>query len=647
MYYSIDKRFFHVICLAFIFTGVLFAEIVIDKHDVHSTLEYVKRQEMQAWAEGILWAQHRDDMRQEQFDSRFVNIDLKVFFSTYSIEATVQTTFESQVNGLTQIKLDFDDQLMIDSVFGDVISYTMVGETLTIDLDRPYQIGEVFTTATAYHGQPRVIGGLKGFRFVNHSGVPNVATLCTPFLAHYWWPCVDGPADKLDSVHLFITIPDTSYGGYPMYAASNGKLVDTTHTGNGWITYAWQENYPIVPYYVSVAITNYRIFSHYYPYGTDSMEVPYYVFPEHYSSAQQTFAETVDMITFFANLYGEYPFINEKYSMADIGFYGAIENQTKTIMGGVTPSWYMVVCHELSHMWFGDMISPTSWHHVWINEGFATYSEALWWGDKYGMTEYHAYIEDLEYWGDGTIYLEDVSNPWGVFLTIVYNKGAWVLHMLRHVVGDSIFFEILHDYATDPQFMYKNADTEDFQQICENISGMNLASFFDQWIYDEYYPQYEYWWSSSQKADQKDQYQVQAGIRQKQQALGWRPVFEMPIDLQFEMPGSDTTVVVQNHDTVQIYQFNLNEQPTALNFDPENWILDVANEIGVEERIVSVNNQAAIFPTVFSGLLCLPDHGSYRIYDITGREVKITHLAPGIYFIKIDNRIVTKVIKVK
>lgn len=598
-----------------------------------SILRQVKEQEMQAWLEGIEW-QKTHARRQSEFDSRYVKIDIEVQISTETIQATVQTQFQSLVDGLTEITLDFDDALTVDSVFANATSYTLIGETLTVTLDQAYNTGETFSVATTYHGQPRVVGGLKGFRFESHQGIPVVATLCTPYLAHMWWPCVDGPADKLDSVHLWITIPDTSYAGFPLYAASNGKLMNVTYPRQGWVTYEWHENYPVVPYYVSLAITNYHIYSHFYSYDTDSMEVPYYVFPEHYGQSQGTFAETVDMITYFASLFGEYPFITEKYSMAEIGFYGAIEKQTKTIMGGVSSGWYMVVVHELAHMWFADGISPTSWHHCWVNEGFATYLEALWWGDKYGTTAYHNYMDDLKYWDGGTIYLEDISNPFQIFLTICYDKGAWVLHMLRHVVGDSLFFDIMHDYATDPQYMYGNASTEDFQQVCETASGMDLSDFFDQWIYDEYYPMYDWWWSYSA---QKGRYQVLIGIRQTQRNNGWRPIFSMPIDLVFHLPSGDTTVVVQNNDTLQMYQFQFDEIPTAVDFDPEEWILRYAEE-GIEETetsplaglshpVLSCSPNPVFSVAQIEYVLPNPAEISIDLYNVAGQ--RITRLEHG------------------
>jgi aminopeptidase N len=637
---------------------------------MRATLQQVKEQEMKSWIERIMW-EKTHGVRQFDFDSRYVQIDVEVHIDAETIYATVETQFQSLVDGLDEITLDFDDAFTVDSVFENGAAYTLIGETLTVTLDRAYNTGELFSVATTYHGHPRVVNGLKGFRFENHQGIPVIATLCTPFLAHMWWPCVDGPADKLDSVHLCITIPDTSYAGFPLYAASNGKLMSITAPRQGWVTFEWHENYPIVPYYVSLAISNYHIYSHVYHYDTDSMEVPYYVFPEHYEQSQGTFAETVDMIAFFASRYGEYPFVTEKYSMAEIGFYGAIEKQTKTIMGGVSSGWYMVVCHELSHMWFGDMISPTSWHHCWVNEGFATYSEALWWEDKYGLAAYHEYMDDLKYWQAGTIYLDDISDPFQIFLSICYDKGAWVLHMLRHLVGDSTFFDIMHTYATDPQYMYGNASTEDFQSVCETVSGVDLSNFFDQWIYDEYYPRYQYWWYAQ---PEKNRYQVHVGIKQIQQSFGWRPVFVMPIDLVFSLSGGgDTTVVVQNNDTLQTYQFEFDEAPTALSLDPDEWILRYAVE-GIEETAASPLITQNLFlqcsPNPVSGVAhieyTLPHAAEMTIslYNIAGQRIEIVdqgyknagvhhiqwntkNIANGIYFIGINDMITQKIIKVR
>jgi hypothetical protein len=248
--------------------------------------------------------------------------------------------------------------------------------------------------------------------------------------------------------------------------------------------------------------------------------------------------------------------------------------------------------------------------------------------------------------------------------------------MLRHVMGDSVFFDALHTYATDPQFMYGNANTEDVQQVFEIVSGLDLSDFFQQWIYDERYPRYYYWWSYSEQ-ERDGRYQVEVTIAQRQQVSGWRPIFVMPIDLVFELPGGDTTIVVQNDDTLQTYQFEFNDIPTAVNLDPDKWILRYAVELGVEEGTQVVHEYRVPF------LKCIPNPvhrrtwvefqlpitGEYSIdvYDVTGkliahgqRDIReagvygyhfdMEHLASGVYYLRLkttDHTTTSKLILVK
>jgi len=173
-------------------------------------------------------------------------------------------------------------------------------------------------------------------------------------------------------------------------------------------------------------------------------------------------------------------------------------------------------------------------------------------------------------------------------------------------MGDSVFFDALYTYATDPQFMYGNASTEDVQQVFETVSGLNLSDFFQQWIYDERYPRYYYWWTYAEQ--ESDRYQIQVTVEQRQKDLGWRPVFVMPIDLVFTLPSGDTTFVVQNNDTLQTYLFEFSEIPTALNLDPDRWILRYAVEVGVSEQpVVSI-------PSVLPRVECMPNPTAGRVY---------------------------------
>lgn len=165
----------------------------------------------------------------------------------------------------------------------------------------------------------------------------------------------------------------------------------------------------------------------------------YYVFAADSSSAEAGTAEIPEAMALFETLFGPYPYADEKYGMTQLGYYGAIENQTNTITNNMSPAWFMISVHELAHMWFGCNLSCVSWHHGWLNEGFATYAEALWKKHSEGIEAYRAHMMSKAWYQGGTVYLEDVNDPFGIFLPIIYNKGAWVLHMLRFVLGDEVF----------------------------------------------------------------------------------------------------------------------------------------------------------------------------------------------------------------
>ena len=549
-------------------TGVLASGLAQEKRitpESIETLQQFKEQEMETWREMML----REDTRtrtQEDFDALYYELNLQVFLDPNNLEGTVTGRFQSLIDDLETVVLDFDEALTVDEVTGSVSAYQLEGEEFEFTLDRPYNSGEIFEITTTYHGVPRILNDTKAFRFEHHGNVPIVATLSTPFLAHTWWPCKDGPEDKPDSVDINITIPVESYNGYELYASSNGRLTDIVDNGDGTKTFKWHEGYPIPVYYVGIDVSNYRIFTHYYKYSdTDSMEVPYYVFPESYNAAQQTFADVVDMIGFLSDTFCPYPFLDEKYAMSEIGFYGAIENQTNTIMGGVGENFYMTVLHEMSHQWFGDMITCASWHHGWVNEGFATYCEALWVEHLLGFEGYKEYMAGMAYYGNGTVYLEDVSDPFRVFVGIIYNKGAWVLHMLRRVVGDDTFWDIMRTYCQTHAYGY--ASTEDFQAVCESVYGESLDWYFQQWIYEEGYPDYEYAWDFENTGGA---YTVTLRIGQTQTS---GPIFEMPMDILIRTQGGDVLETVTVNAELSTFQFEVDAQPVEIIIDPDDWIL--------------------------------------------------------------------------
>ncbi|MFA5419201.1 MAG: M1 family aminopeptidase [Bacteroidales bacterium] len=500
-------------------------------------------------------------------DVKFYHLDIEIALDSSYLTGNVNFLITSQINGLNSLKLDLDSAFTIDSVSFPALSYYFSDNVLDIALSSSYDQGESFSFSVYYHGSPVMAGGYKGLVYNSHDGNELViASLSTPYLAHTWWPCKDGTEDKADSIYVDITIKDTLIAAVPVIAVSNG-VMDTVITIGGKKIFKWKHFYPIVPYYVMVAISNYQQFQQVFTGSGYSFPIDYYVFESHMAMAQIGVAELPDVMDFFTSIFGPYPFLQEKYAMTQLGFYGAIENQTNTITNNMGLSWFDVSIHELAHQWFADMITCQTWNHGWLNEGFASYAEALYF--EHRDSTYDSYMTQFEYYSSGSVYLEDVSDPFNVFQPIIYEKGAYVLHMLRGVLGDETFFNVINNYVDNEVFRYKNATTEDFQLICENSSGQDLQYFFDQWIYDEYFPIYNWNYLFDQSTGN-----LEVVINQTQGILGRRDLFIMPMDIKIEFTdGTDTLVQIFNDTTFYYCAYYLNKEVNNIELDPNHWIL--------------------------------------------------------------------------
>ena len=335
----------------------------------------------------------------------------------------------------------------------------------------------------------------------------------------------------------------------------------------------------------------------------------------HLETAQIGVEKLPEAMVFLSDLFGPYPFLNEQYGMTQLGFYGAIENQTNTIQNSLSSSWFLISVHELAHMWFADMITCSSWNHGWVNEGFATYSEALWREYDEGVNAYHNEMASIRFINGGTVFLEDDNDPFQVFVSIIYNKGAWVLHMLRNVMGDELFFQALNDYATNNTFMYANASTQDFQAVCEDVLGEDLDYFFEQWIYDEYYPKYEYNYETN-SANQE----TGIVITQTQNNEGWREIFTMPIDVLVRFyDGTEITETVFNDQLTQTWYFTFEKEVDTILIDPVEWILrDVEFNpdfsVNVETHIFE---NSFIYPNPSNSSITISNKVKYHSYENT------------------------------
>jgi len=502
---------------------------------------------------------------QAGYDVIFYDIDITIDPSDSTVAGTVTMTAEVTSMALSQVDINLLDNMSVTQVIGSsgILAFTHSNDMIEVTLDRPYTSGETFDVTIEYSGTP-VGSGFGSFVFDTQDGQDAIWSLSEPFGAREWWPCKDIPSDKADSVDVKVTVPTG------LIVASNGNLKSLTNNG-ATDTYWWQERYPIASYLVSVAIHPYLTFSHWYHYSpTDSMEVQNYVFASHYEGVQENYALTVPMIEAFAGYFGEYPFIDEKYGHAEFTRGGGMEHQTITSLWG---SAEYLIAHELAHQWFGDYVTCENFHHIWMNEGFATYSEALWLESQYGETQYHSDMASKKYFGAGTVYVPDTSDEGRIFdYGLSYAKGSWVLHMLRHVVGDATFFSIFQAYYNDVNHQYGTVTTEQFRDVCESVSGMDLDWFFQQWIYEEYYPEYSFNWTKAQNGGSWD---LSLSIDQLQTGY----IFKMPVDIEIQSAtGDTTTVVVWDSLATQGFIITVPFEPAVVLFDPGEWILKTIDE---------------------------------------------------------------------
>jgi hypothetical protein len=521
---------------------------------------------------------------QDDYDVKYWDLWVDVTnISGQIISGRVAMTVQSVVDSLVSIDYDFHSSMTVDSVRinGQPATYTRPSGLVRITLDHAYGNGQLVTTVVYYHGHPPG-GGFGSFTWETHgSGDPIISTLSEPEGAREWWPCKDMPHDKGDSADVHITV-DTD-----LVATSNGALTGVTDHGNGTHTYNWHISYPITTYLICLSVSNYQSFTDWYVTDDgDSMPVTNYVYPEHYNQAVIDLSITPEAIGVYADLFGEYPFIREKYGHSIFPWGGAMEHQCNTsygdglIRGDHSYDWILV--HELGHQWFGDMISCDTWPDIWMNEGFASYLEALWSEYLGGPTAYTSYMRNNSavYDPSGPIYDPDPLFDGNT----VYNKGAWVLHMLRGVMNDSSFFAGMYGYANHPSHQHGTIQTRQFQHIMEEYYGDSLGWFFDQWVWGQNRPIFRYSWMKQDIGNGR--YEIFLHITQIQNSPAPN-VFTMPIRVYPRISNVDTLITVWNDSRIDDVRFIVVGNPTTFAFDKYFWVLRDASSEQYRLNIVS------------------------------------------------------------
>lgn len=468
------------------------------------------------------------------YDVLHYDLRLTVRPAERTIDGRLELT-ASLVHPSERIVLDLDPALRVEDVSDErgALSWEREGDRIWIRSPRfEGAPGTELRLSITYGGTPRVAPNPPwegGFTWAEtRDGKPWIATSCQGEGADLWWPCKDHPSDEPDAMDLHITVPA------PLVVASNGRLLSVREE-DGWLTYDWRVSTPINNYGVALNIAPYEtIETKYESTCGDAFDVTYWVLPENLEAGREFFPQIVQHLRFFEELFGPYPFRADKYGVAETPHLG-MEHQSIIAYGnryrdnGWGFDW--LHHHELAHEWWANLVTARDWNDFWIHESFGTYAQALYVERLHGQDAYHeAMAENRRFANAKPVAPREPRTTTQMYFSAdhrasdgdIYFKGAWVLHTLRWLIGDDAFFRSLRRMAYPDPELEKRVDgsacrfatTDDFLEIAEAESGMDLDWFFDVYLRQPELPVLE------------------AEVRDGELHLSW----DVPDDLPFPMP---------------------------------------------------------------------------------------------------------------
>lgn len=463
------------------------------------------------------------------------------------------------------------------------LDYEYDGQQVTIDLGRTYQKEEEYTLEIAYVASPAASGGSaaitsdKGLFFIDpRDEDPDKPTqIWTQGETEHnsrWFPTIDKPNERTTQ-EMFVTVDER-------YQVLSNGILESAETKEGQKTWHWVMDQPHAPYLFMLAIGEFAVVEETW----EGKPVTYYVEPEYEEDATAIFAHTKEMLSFFSDKLGvKYPW--QKYAQVVVRDYvsGAMENTTAVIFGDFVQNHKRglidngndrIVAHELFHHWFGDLVTTESWSNLTMNEGFANYSEYLWFEHKYGrdyadhhlLGEWSGYLSSAQ----GSLHplihfgYEDKED---MFDAHSYNKGGSVLHMLRNYVGDEAFFAALNLYLTDNA--YTAVEAHNLRLAFEEVTGEDLNWFFNQWYFEQGHPELNITYDFNEATGQAN-----ITVEQVQNPEFMPAIFQLPavIDI-YQANGGKQRHEVMVNERAQTFTFEMAEAPALIQFDADRVLL--------------------------------------------------------------------------
>jgi len=426
------------------------------------------------------------------YDVQHYHLDITPDFEERTLSATVVILLEA-TQDLPEFNLDFwgfeITELTVNRIPAD---YRRDGIELTVIPAEPIISGDLVSVIVSYNGTPREgldtrfypIGSAGWVFHDNGSFVTS-----QPRGASLWYPVNDYPSDKA-TYSFDITVPDA------YVVATNGQLLEVIDNGDT-LTYKSETTDLTASYLVTVHVGDFVLDEEAV---VDDVVIRNYFANPHSGQAQTIFVETGEMMAFYEDLLGEYPFDMYGSVVSDVELPFALETQTLSTYGTLiledSVRTHITLAHELVHQWFGNSVSPARWRDIWLNEGFATYLSLLWAQEKYGdsildtiLNNWFETLTDQRYFASSPMAIGNPS-PTQMFHGAVYWKGAMTLHALRERIGDELFFELLRTYYET--YRDSHVTIEDFIALANQVSGEDLTEFFNAWLYQKDIPEWEY-----------------------------------------------------------------------------------------------------------------------------------------------------------
>ncbi|MEO6329003.1 MAG: M1 family aminopeptidase [Ginsengibacter sp.] len=629
-----------------IFILLLFSSAYAQKNDYIEEVNSIVLNEMANRQRLMHSAIYNSPASADNFDVKYYRCEWEIDPALRFIKGKV-TVYYVIVTSTNSISFDLMDPLIADSIKqrNIVLPKLQSSNILRVNFSGNIPPGTLDSITIFYNGIPPTTG-FGSFIQSTHAGVPILWTLSEPYGSRDWWPCKNGLDDKADSIDIFLTHPSQ------YKAASNGLLQSETTSGTNTVTH-WKHRYPIASYLVCFAVTNYTVFNNTVQLGDITLPMQTFCYPENLALFQANTPLVLDAMQLYNSMFGEYPFIKEKYGHVQFGWGGGQEHQTSTFI--VRPD-ESLMAHELAHQWFGDKITCASWKDIWLNEGFATHLASIYMEKKYpaGISSARKNeIAEITSLPGGSVSVDDTTNVYRIFDgRLSYRKGSHLLYMLRWMLGDEIFFKGAQQYLSDPSIKYGFARTADLKRNLEDVSKKDLTKFFNDWVYGQGYPSYNVAWSQAGS----DYVKIKMNQTTSHPSVSF---FEMPVALEFKNATQQKTIVIDNRSNNEVFFKNIGFVADTVLIDPEYWLISKDNVSKKVTDNINGQNILQIFPNPAKNQLFVylrnfvGVNATIGLYNSAGqlmykkkislynnscfKEIETTNYSSGIYFIKVQS----------